>query len=467
MTQSIDKRTGKKATTEAPEQTRHLLRHLEHPNIHRLADYRKAGGYSTVQQVLGKVSREDLTEWLAVSNLRGRGGAGQPVAKKWRRVADVPGQRYVIANGDESEPGAFKDRELMECNPHQLIEGLILSAYAVKATRAIIYIRLEYELAQERVGRALKEAEDAGIIGGDVMGTGVEVEFEIFVSGGAYICGEQTALIESVEGKLPYPRPKPPYPTVYGLWGRPTVVQNIETLSAIPVVVGLGPENFAAIGSPLAPGPKVYSVSGHVSKPGNYELPMGTTLRQLIAVCGGISEGRRFKAALPGGAASGFLTEDHLDLPLDFESLKAMGGEFGTGTVMIFDQHTCMVGAAQSLLRFFHDESCGKCTPCREGTRFMFQWLTALETGHGSQADIDALARLSGAVPGTTCCALADGACLPVATGLMYFMDEFTYHAQHGTCPPGEEHIHLPHDDVQGAFHDERAPALSEFHPPK
>jgi len=435
--------------------THKLLRHRDHAEVFRLDNYVAAGGYGTLSKVLGKVSREDFTEWMAVSLLRGRGGAGQPVAKKWRRVADVPGQRYVIANGDESEPGTFKDKELMEENPHQLIEGMVLAAYAVKATKAIAYVRLEYELAQERVAEAIAEARKAGFIGKDILGTGVDVEFELFVSGGAYICGEQTALIESVEGKLPIPRPKPPYPTVNGLWGRPTVVQNIETMMAIPLVVTETPEGFAAIGTPTSPGPKVFSMSGHVNKPGNYEVPMGTTLGELLELAGGIPGGARFKAALTGGAASAFVTEEHLDTPLEFDGLKAIGKEFGTGAIMIFDEHTCMVGASQSLLRFFQDESCGKCTPCREGTRFMYMWLTALEEGLGSMRDIDSLARLASQVPGTTCCALADGACLPVSSALMHFLDEFRYHVEHGHCPPGEHHIHLPYDDVVGTFHEQ------------
>ncbi|MDH4228812.1 MAG: SLBB domain-containing protein [Nitrospirota bacterium] len=447
------------------EPTCYLLRHRQHPTIHRLADYRRIGGYKSIEQVVGRISREEFTRWMATAHLRGRGGAGQPVAKKWGRMLDIPGQRYVIANGDESEPGAFKDRELMECNPHQLLEGVLLSAWAVGATRAIIYVRLEYELAQERVARAIKEITDAGIAGPDMMGTGVEVELEMFVSGGAYICGEQTALIETIEGKLPYPRPKPPYPTINGLWGRPTVVQNIETLCAIPLVVELGPEGFKAIGPATAPGPKVYSISGHVAHPGNYEFPMGITMRQLLEAAGGIPNGHKFKAALTGGAASAFITADHLDIALDFDSLDAIGGEFGTGTVMVFDDHTCMVGATQSLLRFFRDESCGKCTPCREGTQLMHLWLANLEGGRGSMADIDALGRLSGLVPGTTCCALADGACLPVSSGLRHFMPEFLYHVEHGCCPPGEGHIHLPHDDVAGTFHEGHVPTLTELHP--
>jgi NADH-quinone oxidoreductase subunit F len=422
--------------------------------VWRLKNYFDLGGYAALHTVLGKVPPEELTEWLAVSKLRGRGGAGQPVAKKWRRVADVPGQRYVIANGDESEPGTFKDRELMEENPHQLLEGMVLAAYAVGATRAIVYVRLEYELAQQRVARAIEEAREAGVIGPDILGTGVEVEFELFISGGAYICGEQTALIETIEGKLPIPRPKPPYPTVNGLWGRPTVVQNIETLMAIPLVVTETPEGFAAIGAPTAPGPKVYSLSGHVSRPGNYEFPMGTPLSTLLDAAGGVLHGHRFKAALTGGAASGFITKDHLDVPLEFDAVKAIGGEFGTGAIMVFDHHTCMVSATQSLLRFFRDESCGKCTPCRDGTLLMHAWLADLEEGRGSLTEIANLERLAHSVPGTTCCALADGACLPVRTALTYFRDEFVHHVSHRTCPPGAHHVRLPYDAAAGTFHE-------------
>jgi NADH-quinone oxidoreductase subunit F len=425
-----------------------LLRHRDRPGLWRLEEYFGTGGYGALHKVLGRVDRAEFTRWMATSGLRGRGGAGQPVAKKWRRVADVPGQRYVIANGDESEPGTFKDRELMEENPHQLIEGMVLAAYAVQATRAIVYVRLEYELARERVAHALAEARAAGVIGPDILGTGVTVEFELFTSGGAYICGEQTALIETIEGKLPIPRPKPPYPTVVGLWGRPTVVQNIETLMAIPLVVSEGPEGFARIGTPSAPGPKVFSLSGHVARPGNFEFPMGTTLRTLLEAAGGIPNGRTFKAALTGGAASGFITRDHLDTPLDFDSIKAIGGEFGTGALMVFDDATCMVSATQSLLHFFSEESCGKCTPCRDGTRFMYQWLTALEEGRGTLRDIENLARLASSISGTACCALVDGACLPVRTALDHFRDEFVHHVEHGTCPPDAQHVHLPHDRV-------------------
>ncbi len=423
-----------------------LLKHRDRPGLWRLEEYFAVGGYDALHKVLGRVDRAEFTQWLATSHLRGRGGAGQPVAKKWRRVADVPGQRYVIANGDESEPGTFKDKELMEENPHQLIEGMVLNAYAVKATKAIVYVRLEYKLAQERIAHALAEAKAAGVIGKDILGTGVDVEFELFVSGGAYICGEQTALIESVEGKLPIPRPKPPYPTVVGLWGRPTVVQNIETLMAIPLVVTETPEGFAQIGSPSAPGPKVFSMSGHVARPGNYEFPMGTTLRTLLEAAGGIPGGHNFKAALTGGAASGFITRDHLDVPLDFDSIKAIKGEFGTGAIMVFDDATCMVSTTQSLLHFFSEESCGKCTPCRDGTRFMYHWLSALEAGRGTLKEIENLARIATSVAGTACCALVDGACLPVRTALDHFRDEFVYHVDHGTCPPGTHHVRMPYD---------------------
>jgi NADH-quinone oxidoreductase subunit F len=434
-----------------------LLRHRDLPEVWRLRNYFDAGGYRSLHAVLGKVSPAEFTEWMAVSKLRGRGGAGQPVAKKWRRVANVPGQRYVIANGDESEPGTFKDKEMMEENPHQLLEGMVLAAHAVGATRAIVYVRLEYELAQERVAHAIGEAREAGLIGPDILGTGVEVEFELFVSGGAYICGEQTALIETIEGKLPIPRPKPPYPTVVGLWGRPTVVQNIETLMAIPLVVTETPEGFAAIGAASAPGPKVYSMSGHIARPGNYEFPMGTPLRTLIEAAGGIPGGHRFKAALTGGAASGFITRDHLDVPLEFDAIKRIGGEFGTGAVMIFDAATCMVSATESLLRFFRDESCGKCTPCRDGTYLMHAWLHDLEHGHGGMKEIENLERLSATISGTTCCALADGACLPVRTALTHFRDEFVHHAVHGACPPGVHHVRLPYDAETGTFHDARS----------
>jgi NADH-quinone oxidoreductase subunit F len=447
------------------EAVHYLLRHRDHPEIWQLRNYFEAGGYQSLYRVLGKVPPADFTQWLAISKLRGRGGAGQPVAKKWRRVADVPGQRYVIANGDESEPGTFKDKELMEENPHQLLEGMILTAYAVGATKGIAYVRLEYEKAQERVAHAIAEARAAGLLGPNVLGTGVSVDIELFVSGGAYICGEQTALIESIEGKLPIPRPKPPFPTVSGLWGRPTVVQNIETLMAIPVVVGETPEGFAAMGNPASPGPKVYSMSGHVARPGNYEFPMGTSLATLLDAAGGIPYGHKFKAALTGGAASGFITGAHMDVPLEFDAVKAIGGEFGTGAVMVFDEVTCMVSATQSLLRFFRDESCGKCTPCRDGTFLMHAWLTDLEEGRGGHKEIEHLEHLSGTITGTTCCALADGACLPVRTALTHFRDEFLYHAIHKACPPGVHHVRLPYDAARGTFHNDPANHLPLISP--
>jgi NADH-quinone oxidoreductase subunit F len=416
-----------------------LLKNMLQPGYTgSLADYERAGGYQAIRQVLGKLPPAEVINIVKRSGLRGRGGAGFPTGVKWAFIPkDHPGPRYLCCNADESEPGTFKDRQLMERDPHQMIEGMILASYAIGAQTAYIYIRGEFALGTKIIERALAEAYQANYLGADILGSGVAVDIYLHRGAGAYICGEETALLESLEGKRGLPRTKPPFPATHGLFGKPTVVNNVETLANLPHIVTRGPEWFAALGSPpKSGGTRVFCLSGHLKRPGNYEVPMGITFREMIyELAGGMRSSKPLKAFIPGGASAPFLTPEHLDVKMDFESLAQAGSMLGSGGVTVMEEGTCMVWAAENLLHFFYHESCGKCTPCREGSAWLLQILQRIEHGLGQPKDIDTLLRLCPNIAGRTVCAFGDAEIAPIVSTLQYFRDEYEAHIREHRCP--------------------------------
>ena len=405
-----------------------------------LADYERSGGYAAARKALRSLAPEDVARVVTESKLRGRGGAGFPTGKKWSFVPplkDVPAPRYLVVNADEMEPGTFKDRLLLEGDPHQMIEAVIVSAYAVSASAAYIFVRGEYRLATERLERAAAEARERGYLGRDILGSGFDLDLHIHTSAGRYICGEETALLTALEGQRPIPRAKPPYPQASGLWGRPTVVNNVETLCNVPHIVNRGAEWFKRLSRSDDSGTKIYGASGQVRKPGAWELPMGTPLRELIEEhAEGMRRGFELRAVLPGGASTGFLTREHLDVQMDFASTEKAGSRLGTGALIVLDDRTCPVGMLRNLEHFFAQESCGWCTPCRDGLPWTERLLAAIESGEGNDGDLDVLAahtRLLGF--GHTYCAHAPGAMAPLESGLKYFRSDFERHMREKACP--------------------------------
>jgi NADH-quinone oxidoreductase subunit F len=426
-----------------------LLRCREIPGLRQLDVYRQSGGYEAVKKALTELKPEQLVEMVKVSNLRGRGGAGFPTGMKW---SFLPKQTekpvYLCVNADESEPGTFKDREIMEDDPHQLLEGIIITSYAIRCHTAYIYIRGEFALGVERLEAAIAEARATGLLGKNILGTGFDLDVWVHRGAGAYICGEETGLIESLEGKRAYPRIKPPFPAVYGLFGCPTIVNNVETLACVPHIVLRGADWFRAIGPEKSPGPKLFCVSGHVVRPGTYELPMGTSLREIIYThAGGIPNGRKLKGVIPGGASMPVFTPEEIDVPMDMDSVQKAGSFLGSAGVMVMDDSVCMVWTLMVLERFFHHESCGQCTPCREGTGWLHRVLTHLEEGNANPRDVDLLLNIAGNMMGNTICALADAAAMPVRAFVTKYRAEFEQHAALGRCPlrPAGEEPHRAH----------------------
>lgn len=404
------------------------------------AEYERLGGYRALQKALRDMSPGRVQEEVTAANLRGRGGAGFSTGVKWSFVpmgADAPRPKYIISNSDEMEPGAFKDRLLMQGNPHQLIEGLIIGAFAVQADYAFIFLRWEYLQSARRLAYAIEEAYERGYIGRNILGTGYSLEMRLHTSAGRYICGEETALLNALEGKRGIPRSKPPFPQVSGLWGKPAVVNNAETLSNLPHIIAKGAGWYKGLSSSTDPGTKIYGASGRVKKPGAWELPMGTTIRELLEEhAGGMQDGYRLRGLIPGGASTDFLLTDKIDLPMDFDSVQKAGSRLGTGTMVILDDRTCPVGLSLNLVRFFARESCGWCTPCREGLPWLANILGAIEAGEGHPEDLATLAeqcRLLG--PGHTFCALAPGAVEPLQSALKYFREDFERHIKDKKCP--------------------------------
>ena len=412
-----------------------LLKNIDNPEAYRLDSYIAGGGYKALEKAF-TIKPDNLIQMVKDSGLRGRGGAGFSTGLKWSFIPKDPTlQKYLCCNADEGEPGTFKDRGIIDNDPHLLIEGMIISCYAFGASVAYIYIRGEFEFGAKRLEAAIDEAYGRGLLGNDILGSGFSLDMYVHRGYGAYICGEETALIESIEGLRGQPRKKPPFPALAGLYGKPTVINNVETLSLIPAIVERGAEWFKSIGPEKSPGPKIYGVSGHVNRPGLYELPMGTTAREIIYEhAGGIRDGRKLKAFIPGGVTAPMLTEADLDIPMDFDSLAARGSMLGSGAVIVMDETTCMVKTSYIINRFFSHESCGKCTPCREGTSWLTKVLKRMEAGEGRPDDLGLLDSLCNNIFGRTFCPLGDGAVMALRGSLKHFRDEFAYHIDHKRC---------------------------------
>ena len=406
-----------------------LLKNMEQPGYTgSLPEYEQADGYKALRKVLGGVAPDDIIEIVKKSGLRGRGGAGFPTGVKWGFIPkDHPGPKYLCCNADESEPGTFKDRQLMERDPHQVLEGIAIACYAIGSETAYIYIRGEFRLGAKILERAVQEARQGGYLGTNILGSGVTINIYVHAGAGAYICGEETALLESLEGKRGKPRAKPPFPATHGLYQKPTVVNNVETLANLPHIINRGPEWFASIGSPpKSTGTRVFCLSGHVKRPGNYEVPMGTTFRELIEEQGGgMRSDKPLKAFIPGGASAPFLTPDHLDVKMDFEAVAMAGSMLGSGGVTVMEEGTDMVWAALRLMEFFNHESCGKCTPCREGSSWIVQILQRIRAGRGRMDDLETLSTICGNIGGRTVCAFGDAEIAPVLSTLQYWRHEY------------------------------------------
>jgi len=405
-----------------------------------IREFETAGGYQAVRKALGSMKPEDVTETVKQSSLQGRGGAGFPTGLKWSFVPmgeQAPHPKYLVCNADEMEPGTFKDRVLLEGDPHSIIEGMIVSAYAIQADVGYVFLRWEYRLAEERLRRAIAEAYQAGYLGKNILGSGWSFELYLHVSAGRYMCGEETGLLNSLEGKRATPRSKPPYPQVSGLWGKPTIVNNVETLANVPHIVNNGAEWFRGLSRSPDAGTKLYGVSGKVNRPGVWELPMGTTVREILEEhAGGMRPGLKFRGVIPGGASTDFLVEEHLDIPMDFASIQKAGSRLGTGTMIVLDDRTCPVAMVHNLEHFFAQESCGWCTPCREGLPWTEKLLKAIEDGQGDEGDLELLERHSKLLgPGHTFCALAPGAVEPLQSAMRYFREDFERHITGKRCP--------------------------------
>jgi len=406
-----------------------------------LPAYEQAGGYQAIRKVLkGGMTPKAVIEEVKSANLRGRGGAGFPTGMKWSFVPvgkDVPNPTYLVINADEMEPGTFKDRFLLERNPHQLIEGAIIAAFAIEADIAYIFLRGEYTLAAEGLTRAIAEAYERNYLGRDILGSGYSLELHLHLSGGRYICGDETGLLNALEGKRANPRAKPPFPVVVGLFGKPSVVNNVETISCVPHIINNGAPWFYGLSRTNDGGTKLYGVSGKVKRPGLWELPMGTTAREILEEhAGGMRDGLKLRGLLPGGSSTPFIVEEHLDTPMDFTGMPKAGSRLGTGTMIVLDDHTCPVGMAWNMTKFFARESCGFCTPCWSGLGWAERILRSMEEGQGKPGDMDQLASQAKMwSPGNTFCALAPGAADPLATAMKYFRADFERHIDEHRCP--------------------------------
>ena len=403
----------------------------------RLADYEARGGYRALRKIVAeKVTPEAVIAELKKSALRGRGGAGFPTGLKWSFMPRAfPGQKYVVCNTDEGEPGTFKDRDILRYNPHVLIEGMIIAGYAIGATVGYNYVHGEIWAEYERFEEALAEARAAGYLGKDILGGGFDFQLHAHHGFGAYICGEETALLESLEGKKGQPRFKPPFPASYGLYGKPTTINNTETFAAVPAIIANGGDWFLELGKPNNGGTKIFSVSGHVNRPGNYEIRLGTPFAKLLEMAGGMRGGRKLKGVIPGGSSMPVLpAEVMMSLDMDYDSIQKAGSFLGSGAVIVMDELTCMVKAAERLAYFYFEESCGQCTPCREGTGWLWRVIHRIETGRGKPEDLDLLLNLADNIQGRTICALGDAAAMPVRAFVKQFRAEFEHHIEHKRC---------------------------------
>lgn len=405
-------------------------------NSWTLASYRARGGWQAWEKILKeKTPPETIIETVKTSALRGRGGAGFPTGLKWSFMPrSAPGQKYLLCNSDESEPGTCHDRDILRFNPHAVLEGMAIGCYAMGATVGYNYLRGEFHHEPfERIEAALKEAYAAGLLGKNIQGSGVDVDLYNALGAGAYICGEETALMESLEGKKGQPRFKPPFPANFGLYGKPTTINNTETLASVPAIMRNGAEWFLDIGKPNNGGPKVFSVSGHVQRPGNFEIPLGTPFADLLEMAGGMRNGHALKAVIPGGSSMPVLPASIIkDITMDYDALQKAGSGLGSGAVIVMDETTCMVKACTRIARFYYAESCGQCTPCREGTGWMYRLLTKIMAGKAKMDDLDLLASAAGQIEGHTICAFGEAAAWPVQGFLRHFRHEFEYYIEHG-----------------------------------
>ena len=404
-------------------------------------NYLKVGGYESIRKIVDeKLTPEDVVEIMKSSGLRGRGGAGFPTGLKWSFMPrNAPGQKYIVCNSDESEPGTCKDRDILRFNPHALVEGMMIGGYAIGATVGYNYMRGEFmDEPYIRFSQAVKEAYEHGYLGNNILGSGIDFDLYPSLGAGAYICGEETALLESLEGKKGQPRFKPPFPASYGLYGRPTTVNNTETLASIPAIMRKGGQWFLELGKPNNGGTKIFSISGHVNKPGNYEIAMGTPFAELLEMAGGMREGKKLKAVIPGGSSVPVVPGDvMMDVTMDYDSIAKAGSMLGAGSVIIMDEDTCMTKVLARISHFYYEESCGQCTPCREGTGWLSRVVHRIEHGQGKNADLDLLTDVAKKIEGHTICALGDAAALPVASFIEHFRDEFQYHIDHKKCMVG------------------------------
>jgi len=414
--------------------------HLDKPGS--METYQSVGGYTQWKKIITeKTPPEKVIEIVKTSALRGRGGAGFPTGLKWSFIRrDIPGQKYVLCNSDEGEPGTCKDRDILRFNPHQLIEGMAIGGYAMGATVGYNYIRGEYWEPYECFETALKEARQAGLIGENILNSGIDFELYSHLGAGAYICGEETAMMEALEGKKGFPRYKPPFPAAKGMYGKPTTINNTETYASIPVIMEKGADWFLQLGKPNNGGCKIFSVTGHVNQPGNFEVPLGIPFKDLLALAGGMRDNRKLKAVIPGGSSMPILPADvMMSLHMDFDSIQKADSGLGSGAVIVMDETTCIVRILERISKFYMDESCGQCTPCREGTGWLYRLVHDMEHGRATVADLESLRVAAKNIEGRTICAFGEAAAWPVSGCLKHFYDEFLYHVEHGQCLPGTE----------------------------
>ncbi|MBZ0105370.1 MAG: NADH-quinone oxidoreductase subunit NuoF [Sulfuricella denitrificans] len=414
-----------------------IFHSIHQPESWKLSCYLAAGGYETLKKVVTeKVSPDEIINQVKISALRGRGGAGFPTGLKWSFMPrNYDGDKYIVCNTDEGEPGTFKDRDIIRFNPHQLIEGMAIAAYTMGVKVGYNYIHGEIWEAYERFEEALDEARAAGFLGDRLFGTDFSFNLHAHHGYGAYVCGEETALLESIEGKKGQPRFKPPFPASFGLYGKPTTINNTETFASIPYIIRHGGQKFLELGKPNNGGTKIFSVSGHVNKPGNFEIGMGTPFSELLEMAGGVRNGHKLKAVIPGGSSVPVVPgEIMMDLTMDYDSIAKAGSYLGAGSVIVMDETVCMVKALERLSYFYFEESCGQCTPCREGTGWLYRVIHRIENGQGRPEDLDLLASVTQNISGRTICALGDAAAMPVQGMLKHYRNEFEYHIEHKKC---------------------------------
>ncbi|WP_227999838.1 NADH-quinone oxidoreductase subunit NuoF [Nocardia australiensis] len=417
-----------------------LSKYWDDPQSWTMETYRRHDGYQALRTAL-RMEPDQVIQTVKDAGLRGRGGAGFPTGMKWSFIPQGPGPdgttkpHYLVVNADESEPGTCKDIPLMLATPHALIEGVIIAAYAIRAAHAFIYVRGEVVPVLRRLQAAVAQAYESGFLGRDILGSGYDLDLIVHAGAGAYICGEETALLDSLEGRRGQPRLRPPFPAVAGLYACPTVVNNVESIASVPPIIRNGTAWFRSMGTEKSPGFTLYSLSGHIARPGQYEAPLGITLRELLDYAGGVRAGHQVKFWTPGGSSTPLFTAEHLDVPLDYEGVAGAGSMLGTKALQIFDETTCVVRAVLRWTEFYAHESCGKCTPCREGTYWLVQLLKRIETGRGTESDLDKLLDISDTINGKSFCALGDGAASPIVSSLKFFRDEYIDHVRLDGCP--------------------------------